>query len=121
MNTKTTPPHESSYFFLGFKIEYDPSDNAHWVIHRPLEGKAYRFFNQSDAEAWCFKHWKYTFKDAHINALTIAYYRAQHMINILDEEAMAAPTLKDTEALELMALEVRKVADKLDEYIKQNS
>lgn len=105
---------------MGFYIEYDPANNAHWVIHRSAEGKAYRFFNQSDAEAWCFKHWKNTFKDAHIDALTMARYRAQDVINTLDEEAMAAPSIKATEALELMALEVRKVADKLDKYIDQN-
>lgn len=99
-------------FFCGREIYKDP--DGHKLFFVQNGDKVYKFTSLAEAERWCAEEAHVLLKEQAADVqLTALRLHAAHAT--LDD--LAAREFQDKGLLQLVALEVRRAADRLDKYL----
>lgn len=99
-------------FFCGREIYPDPDGHKLYCVANG--DKVYKFTSRADAERWCAEEAHVLLSEQAADVqLTALRLHAAHAT--LDE--LAAREFQDKGLLQLVALEVRRAADRLDKYL----
>lgn len=99
-------------YFCGRIIYSDPDGHKLWCIH--CGDKTYRFTSLADAETWAAEEAKVIINE-HVKDLQLTQLRLQSAYTAIDD--LAERNFHDKGLLQLVSLQVRQAADRLDKYI----